>query len=314
MRRFVSILLLFPLLHGCVALVESRQKMADTLSLLEVDYSGKVLADIPYSEGLCYDIYLPEIRADKAGTLFLFVHGGGWTSGSKEDGMTWSRYFASKGYTAASLDYSLQTKQRTPSIDAMVAEMHGCIRSAIERASQEGIVLERLVLNGYSAGGCLALLYAYREEPELPLCFVITQSAPVSFDPGTWESGVHWYVNRSTGVDGSTKGAAAFVSRMSGKTVTASMVEDGSARTIWEAISPVSQLDPSDPPTLLGYGLTDGVVPRGHKDILIERLEETGVPYEYVPFPHSGHALAYDLDCQEAFLRIVDIYCGRYLD
>ena len=73
------------------------------------------------------------------------------------------------------------------------------------------------------------------------------------------------------------------------------------------------QLKAGAPPTLLGYGLTDGVVPRGHKDLILKRLEETGTPYEYVPFPHSCHALAYDIDCQKAFLDSVAHYCELYL-
>ncbi len=314
MKRLLLFLFAAPLLTGCVAFLESQEKLKETQALINVDFKGSVRYDIQYADGLAFNLYLPmDCSKPAANTLFLFIHGGGWTSGSKADGDAWSRYFAASGYTAATLDYSLQTGMATPSIDQMIEEIHQCIRRVIAVSAESGIELTQMVVNGYSAGACLALLYSYREEPELPVRFVITESAPVSFDPSTWEDGVHWYVNFTTGVDGSDKGAAAWLSKMSGQVVTPQMIADGNARPVWERISPVDQLKASATPTLLGYGLTDGVVPSGHKDLIVKRLEETGTPYEYVLFPHSGHALAYDIDCQKAFIGLVSMYCDKYL-
>ena len=315
MKKLFLLMLLAPVLCACVAFVESQEKMAETLSLLDVDYKGAVHKDIPYADSLAFDLYFPENLSNPAScTLFFFVHGGGWTSGSKEDGERWCRYFAASGYTAASLNYSLQTKKATPSIDQMITDIHQCISKVVSASADYGVTLNEMVLNGYSAGGCLVLLYGYRESPELPVRFIATQSAPVSFNPSTWEDGVHWYVNFATGVDGSEKGAAAWLSRMSGEDVTDGMIADGSARAVWERISPIDQLQAGAPPTLIAYGLTDGVVPLAHKDLLIAKLEEAATSYEYVPFPHSGHALAYDLDCQKDFLEKMAYFCDLYLN
>ena len=316
MRLFKTALLLcLFVLSGCVAVIESNEMMKRTQALLNTDFQGTTIKDLEYAEGKYhhYDLYLP---VDKTNTrsqkLILFVHGGGWTSGSKEDGENWCRYFAHQGYTTAALDYSLQTKGQTPSIDDMVEEMHLCIEAIVAKTAEEGITLDEMALNGFSAGGCLALLFAYRETPELPLKFVIEQSAPTTFDPKEWEEGVHWFVTHTTGVNGSAEGAAAFITKMSGQTVTASMIEDGSARSIYEAISPVCHINYASPPTLCGYGLTDGVVPPSHRQLLHDRLVEYSVPFDYFEFPHSGHALAYDMDVQEAFLEQADEYCQRY--
>lgn len=314
MKKFFLLILLVPVLSGCVAFVESQEKMAETLSLLDVEYKGTVHKDISYADGLAFDLYLPEnLGNPSSGTLFFFVHGGSWTSGAKEDGERWCCYFAALGYTAASLNYSLQTKKATPSIDHMIEEIHQCLSKVVSVSTDYGVTLNEMVLNGYSAGGCLALLYGYREMPELPVRFIATQSAPVSFNPSAWEDGAHWLVNVITGVDGSDKGAAAWLSKMSGEDVTDGMIADGSARPVWERISPIDQLKAGAPPTLIAYGQTDGVVPRGHKDMLIEKLKETATPYEYVLFPHSGHALAFDSDCQKSFLERIAYFCDLYL-
>ncbi|MBQ1648166.1 MAG: alpha/beta hydrolase [Bacteroidales bacterium] len=313
-RLLLLILAAASLMTGCVAFLESQEKLKETQSLINVDFKGTIRRDIQYADGLAFDLYLPvDCSKPAANTLFFFIHGGGWASGSKADGDAWSRFFAASGYTAATLDYSLQTGKATPSIDQMIEEIHQCIRKVIAVSAENGVTLSQMVVNGYSAGACLALLYSYREEPELPVRFVITESAPVSFNPSTWEDGVHWYVNFTTGVDGSDKGAAVWLSKMSGKDVTPRMIADGSARPVWEKISPVDQLKAGAPPTLLGYGLTDGVVPREHKDLILGKLKETGTHYDYVPFPNSGHALAYDIDCQKAFLDLVAHYRDLFL-
>jgi hypothetical protein len=120
MRLFKTALLfcLFALC-GCVAVIESNEMLKRTQTLLNADFQGTTIKDLEYVEGEYhhYDLYLP---VDKNNTrsqkLILFVHGGGWTSGSKEDGENWCRYFAHQGYTTAALDYSLQTQGQTPDV------------------------------------------------------------------------------------------------------------------------------------------------------------------------------------------------------
>lgn len=64
-----------------------------------------------------YDLYVPSnIDKGKAQQLILYIHGGSFNSGTKEDGEVWCKYYASKGYITASLDYSLQTVQEDASL------------------------------------------------------------------------------------------------------------------------------------------------------------------------------------------------------
>lgn len=303
------------LLSGCVALVESRVNMHRFRDQLDSDYKGVIVEGVEYSDGLCYDLFIPQdLKSGKARKLILYVHGGSWTGGSRDEGERWCRHFADLGYTAATMDYSLQKGKATPSIDDMIADMHSCLASIIDTVAARDVVLEEMGLHGFSAGATLAMLFGFREagRSELPVRFIIQMAGPVTFEPDTWKSEVHRYVDRVLHLDGSPKGDAAFVARMSGKEVTASMIEDGSAKPIWEAISPVSQVRPGAVPVLMAYGETDGVVPRSHKRLLIAALEEAGVHYDYIGYPNSGHTPIYDPECHERFISMADDYCLCY--
>jgi dipeptidyl aminopeptidase/acylaminoacyl peptidase len=54
-------------------------------------------------------------------------------------------------------------------------------------------------------------------------------------------------------------------------------------------LSPVSHLDPADPPTFLVYGGDDQIVPPGQSELLGERLREAGVPHRMVALPWANH-------------------------
>lgn len=316
-RIFIFSFAALLLLSGCVALVETRVNMHHNTALLKCDYKGVIEEKIEYSDGLHYDLFLPkDLRSTKARKLILYVHGGSWTGGSRDEGENWCRHYASLGYTAATMDYSLQKGGKKPSIDHMVADMHSCIAHIVNKVSSWDVELDEMALQGFSAGATLIMLYGYREagKSELPVSFLIQMSGPVTFEPDAWKSEVHRYVDYILGLDGSPKGDAAFVARMSGKEVTAAMVENGQARPIWEAISPVCHVTSAAVPLLLAYGETDGVVPRNHKRMLMEALDSAGAPYDYVAYPESGHAPIYDPDCQKRFIALADEYCSKYFN
>lgn len=60
-----------------------------------------------------YDLYVPKnLDTPESKCLILYIHGGSFNSGSKEDGDTWCKYYTSKGYVTASVDYTLQSKKK----------------------------------------------------------------------------------------------------------------------------------------------------------------------------------------------------------
>lgn len=113
--------------------------------------------------------------------LILYIHGGSFNSGSKEDGDAWCKYYTSKGYVTATVDYTLQSKKEksekellNASLELMNEEILSCVAAIKEQASQLGIDLTQMATCGVSAGGTLAMNYAYKNADisAIPVKFV----------------------------------------------------------------------------------------------------------------------------------------------
>ena len=310
------ILQLFP---SCFGIIDARNKVADANAILEVAYNGTVLKDLKYGEGEreIYDLYLPEDKTDpKATHLILFIHGGSWQSGDKEDGQYWCRNLASKGYTTASICYTLKTKTTDTNILLVNSQVKAAVGAIKEKCAEEGIVLVDMATNGFSAGACQAMMYGWDtddQDPALPVKFIIQQSGPTTLEPTIWRNGeVHKLVLMFTGLDGSPKGDAQWISQFCGETVTEDMVRDGSAEAYWQKVSPYTYITDTSVPIVFAYGVLDGIVPPASRIVLQQALEAHNVQYTSIVMENSGHALACDLDEQRLFLEYVDKYCAKY--
>ena len=71
------------------------------------DSVGTVYKDLPYENdnGHKYDLYIPAgLQSEEDQYLILFIHGGSFNSGAKEDGDAWCKFYATKGYITATVD------------------------------------------------------------------------------------------------------------------------------------------------------------------------------------------------------------------
>ena len=80
----------------------------------------------------------------------------------------------------------------------------------------------------------------------------------------------------------------------------------------WKVISPAGIVTAESPPTLMGYGLIDHLVPQNQKDILMEAMDRAGAVYDYIPFPNSNHGMYNDLDKLQEFIDMSLQYCETY--
>lgn len=89
--------------------------------------------------------------------LILFVHGGGWQRGSKDNatGHWKPAHFPAEGYAFASIDYRL-VPQAT--VEQQASDVAAAVRVLVDRAAGLGIDRRRIVLMGHSAGAQLVAL------------------------------------------------------------------------------------------------------------------------------------------------------------
>lgn len=103
------------------------------------------------------DLFIPQ-KTKKPTALILFVHGGGWTQGSKGTANQFKVYFK-QGYAVATIEYRLAKDAPAP---AAVEDVRSAICFLLSNAKYN-IDPNKIVLMGGSAGGHLALLAGYME-------------------------------------------------------------------------------------------------------------------------------------------------------
>jgi acetyl esterase/lipase len=216
----------------------------------------------------------PGVAAAERRPAVIVVHGGGWRSGERSDFPSWDAWLADEGYVVFDIDYRLSPP---PSWREAPADVACAIAWVKENSARYGVDPERVVLVGRSAGGHLALLTAYEE-------------GRAAATPGCTARDV-----RDTGV----AAVVAFyppteLSRLSSMGYLPGMDHflGGSPGTVsgrYRHLSPVSHVDPGDPPTFLAYGGADRIVPPGQSELFAERLREAGVTHRLVELPWANH-------------------------
>ncbi|WP_171656388.1 alpha/beta hydrolase [Paenibacillus foliorum] len=101
------------------------------------------------------DFYAPESPREEV--ALLFIHGGGWEKGSKEQWCDVAKHFAQLGYFCASAGYRLTDSAVYP---AQLEDVHSAMQYMKKQSSRFGFNPERIVVIGSSAGGYLAAMMA----------------------------------------------------------------------------------------------------------------------------------------------------------
>ena len=260
--------------------------------LIKVEWDesvGEIYSNLDYENdnGNQYDLYIPS-GLDKLENqyLILFIHGGSFNSGSKEDGESWCKYYATKWYITASVDYTLQNQGKDASIYLMNEEIENAVTAIKQKTEELGYHIAGMAPCGVSAGGTLAMNLAYNGTSAIPVKFVFQLAAPTYFAPSEWS--LLMKVDR---LDSEEK----FCKMMTGKEL-----EDYDTEI--QNISPACIVNEDSVPSLIGYGLIDHCVPLSQKYYLIEVYDRDNVMYDYIEFPKSNHGMYNDLDKLQEFL------------
>ena len=103
---------------------------------------------------LLLDLYLPQAASGRL-PVIVFLHGGGWSGGTRTTGPDFTRFYAQDGFAVASLEYRLIPGVTFPS---NAEDVKTAIRWLRANATTYGLDAARLCLWGTSAGGHLAAI------------------------------------------------------------------------------------------------------------------------------------------------------------
>lgn len=239
----------------------------------------KIKRDLVFAEvdgkQLKLDLYLPE-NTNKP-PLIVFVHGGGWHQGDKNNCKV--KWLTQYGYAVASISYRLSDVAIFP------AQIHDCkaaVRWLRANAVKYGYSPDKIAAAGSSAGATLALLLGTTGSDK------------------TLEGEIGGHLDVSTRVDAIVDyyGATDFVSTIK---IKPQMLEPGSSSykllggpadkkiDLARMASPVSHVSSDDPPLLIFHGGKDPKVPVQHATILEQAYREKKLPVELVLLPETGH-------------------------
>jgi acetyl esterase/lipase len=236
--------------------------------LLDVQYDDR------FGESTAMDVYLPaESRGPRPAVMF--IHGGGWSGGSRDHYTSAAKRLADSGWVTATIEYRLVPEGVFPHA------VQDCLCAlSYLRANAEELEIdpERIAVMGYSAGGHLSsLLGVAADLPELaPDCAAGATGPPAAVLPG---AGVH----DLRGLDHE-------------------VVEDFLGGTEAEAperyalASPISHVAGQKPPFLLFHGDGDWIVPVEESRAMRDALVASGNDAELLEMGGVGHLVSSGAD------------------
>lgn len=111
------------------------------------------IPDVHYCDTLKLDVYSP--AAPKNATALILIHGGGWTSGDKNQLAQMANRLAEAGYVCFVPQYRLSGQAKYP---AAAQDIQSVLDWVTENAKKYRINPHKIIAAGFSAGGHLAAL------------------------------------------------------------------------------------------------------------------------------------------------------------
>jgi len=236
------------------------------------------LVDIPYAEGSRHrlDVYRRTDHPTGCPTL-LQVHGGAWVIGDKkEQGRPLMLHLARKGWVCFAPNYRLSPKAAWP---AHLYDVKQALAWVREHGAEYGADPGFVVVTGGSAGGHLAALMALTQnEPEWQPGF---EDADTSVQGCVPYYGVYDIANDLNSRWGKQRDKRLFEK----------VVMKTRERAVYEAASPIRQVNAGAPPMLVIHGRNDTLAPVEEAREFVRRLREVSTePVIYLELPGTQHA------------------------
>lgn len=235
----------------------------------------RVIANIPYSSPpdriRVGDLYLPQAqtqtqtqtRKQSVRPAVLFIHGGGWVGGSKEQSTGIAQALARHGFVVFNVNYRLVGQGGE--FPGNVADVRQALGFLIGKSKDWGIDTKRMAAMGGSAGGHLSMMVGYSD---------VGTAARQGTEAATprLAAVVSWFgVSRLTG-------GSSLVDRYIGSR----------EAKVLEAASPITYAGTAVP-TLFVHGTADTMVPISQSQEMAEALRAKRIASTLLPIQGAQH-------------------------
>lgn len=282
MRLITSTAFLFLILS--VPLVSAEPPPQNSPVRPEVPAGTRVYPDVSYVAGghalQKLDLYLPEQGENLP--LIIWIHGGAWRSGGKEQLQASQLLdFLADGYAIASVDYRLSQHATFP---AQIQDCKAAVRWLRAHAERYGLDPDRFGAWGPSAGGHLVALLG------------------TAGDVGEFETGENLNYSSRVQAVADFFGPTDFL-QMDAHRLPEGLVhglpDSPEARLVGGPIelnrdkvakaNPITYVSEDDPPFLIVHGDADPLVPHHQSELLADALRKADVPVVFYTVKGGRH-------------------------
>ncbi len=220
-----------------------------------------------------FDIHYPISVSGRPSEVLILLHGGAWSGGDKSylaptvDALQKSK----KNLTIVNINYRL-TSSPGIRLEQQLSDIELLINHLRQNAAQYNITDGKFVIGGVSAGGHLALDYAYLKDSNHAIKSVVGIVTPTDLTSEDLREG----------------GLEKPIQQLLGKTF-------DDAPDEYRNASPIYNLKSDVPPTILFCGGKDLVVPQIQGELLKVKLNLLGVKNRYYFYPEETHDFSPDL-------------------
>ncbi len=226
---------------------------------------AKALLDLSYGNDpdQVYDIHLPKNRTLETKVMIL-VHGGGWNSGDKYDMVGFKDYLREQlpNLAIVNMNYRLADGNNPP-YPMQINDITLVVNELKNRQNEYQIGTE-LGFMGVSAGGHLALLWSYADDPGKQVKMVCSMVGPTNLADEAYQNTPN-------------------------KDLKDLIFQFGTDIEILKSVSPLYQAESTSPPTILFYGAQDPLIPNSQGIALNDKLAALNVAHEFTLYPNGGH-------------------------
>jgi len=280
-------LAIFPI-AVCSAILSAQQTPAQVSENPTLEENFTITSDVTYTQGmhgpLQADVYVPKSPGLHPG--IVFIHGGGWVSGNRNQMIKVIKAMADAGYVGFTIDYDLGKSTFPGSLNESLA----AVRFFRAHAAEYNLDPFRIAVAGSSAGGELAALVGLAQNDtasHVEAAIVFNGALDLTLpDPKTsLPSVVTTYLG-------------------------------GQCESIMEtckAASPQYQVHAGAPPFYVGHGDQDQSVPFAQAVAFTDALKKAGVAVEFFQANGGKHTYWSDPRFYSANLDAVKAFLAHHL-
>ena len=274
-----------------------------------------------HRSGTYFDVYVAdapfasaEMRAKMP--VFVYMHGGTWSQSFDKDGycIELLRRIAAKGYFVITMDYQLQNdatmggakaKREHATFADMLADVDTMITYLKTALPAAGLPTDKIVIGGDSAGGHLAMCYAWDQDKpglsevqlrhDLRISCVMSSVGPTDLAQGTLATVL---LSRFGGMIPipQAQSMRRLVCWLTGMDL--AHMNSATAKMVLRKWAPITLVKPSSCPAILAYACTDATASAASTDLIVpvanfvsitNKLSACGVSYDARLFLNTKH-------------------------